>query len=321
VRTLGKTKTVTIICWVISALALLGLVIWFLIGGVFGFGFDINMGLGTFEPAGTYQVSVDEVDSLSIDWTSGAIYIGTHGGSDIQITEFSQRRLRDGDELYLNTDGGTLSIYFTEDMRRGSSRFRNTPTKRLEVLIPHGLAGDFDRFHVDTVSGRVEVRGITAEDFVISTVSGRIELTDITAPTVRASTTSGRIELLAVQGEEIRLHTISGRIVTRDTVADHLDTNTTSGRHELSGTFGYVNVWSTSGRIEVTSTIVPERLTARASSGRIGVTIPNTGTVSVQQSTTSGRFTSEIPVTTHGGADAQLTLSTTSGRITISELR
>jgi len=336
---LRNTRIVTIICWAVSALALTGLVVWFLVGNVFGVGFGFDFGLGNFDVVGEHSVSANDIDSLSIDWTSGAVYVGTHSGSDIQITEFSRRDLRDGEELSFNTDDSTLSIYFTENMRRFSIGINNF-SKQLEVLIPHALSDDFDRFHVNTVSGRVLVSNIEAEDFNVRTTSGRIELRDITAPrltaattsgrielfdiasaNLNASTTSGRIEITDIEADEIQLRTVSGRIEARRTQADSLRTNTTSGRHELAGSFGYVNARSTSGRIEITSAEVPERLTARASSGRIAVTVPNEGAITVQYSTGSGRFTSELPVTTGGGANAQFDLSTSSGRIEIFALR
>lgn len=317
--TLNKVKTITIICWAISALALLGLVAWFLVGGLFHFGFGLDgIGIGTFEPVETHNVPADNIDALSIDWTAGRVYVGTHGGNDIQITEFSRRTLRDGEQLSLSTNDGTLAIYFTENRRFG---FNNTPVKQLEVLIPYARSEHFEQFYINTVSGRVEVSNIQAVDFTVGTTSGRINLRGIVSSALSASTTSGRIEVSAVQADEIRLHTVSGRITATDTQTESLRTNTTSGRHELSGRFGCVNARSTSGRLEITSTIVPDSLTARTSSGRIEVTIPNEGAIDVQHSTGSGRFTSEIPVTTHSGTEAQFDLSTTSGRITIFELR
>ena len=295
---MNRTRLVTVICWAISAVALSGLVLWFLLSGIFSFGFGFGVdfiGLGSYEPVATHSVSADDIDSLSIDWTSGRVTIGTHEGSEIQITELARRDLRAGEELRQSISGGTLTIEFMEQRRlTGINNF----TKQLEVLIPHTLSENLERFHATTVSGRIVVSGIHAADFT-------------------ANTTSGRIELFSVQAEDIYLRTVSGRIDTTNTEAQSLRTHTTSGRHELSGSFGEVNARSTSGRIAVISTVVPESLTARTTSGRISVTVPRAEAISVQYSTTSGRFTSEIPILTHGGADAQFNLSTTSGRIEI----
>jgi len=314
-----NTRIVTIICWTVSALALLGLLVWFLVGGIFSFGFTIGdgFGVGTFDVVGSHSVPATHIDSLDVDWTSGRVYIGVHNGSEIQITEFARRSLRDGEELVLSSNGGVLTIEFAERHRM----FGNMQTKQLEILIPRELSENFVEFRVNTVSGRVEINDISAGGFSVSTTSGRIELRNITAQLLNASTTSGRIELSTVQAEEIVLRTVSGRIEAFNTETGSLRTQTTSGRHELSGSFGEVSARSTSGRIEVTSQIVPESLVAHATSGRIAVTVPDGETISVQHSTGSGRFNSAIPIITHGGADAQFVLSTSSGRISIYALR
>lgn len=313
-----NTKIVTIICWAVSALALLGLVVWFLVSGLFNFSFGFDgFGVGTYDLVGSHSVPADNIDSLDVDWTAGRVYIGVHNGTNIEVSEFARRNLRDGDQMVVSTDGGTLTIEFAERrVVRG-----NMPTKQLEILIPQSMAENFADFRINTVSGRVEVINISSDSFAVSTTSGRVELRNITAQTLHASTTSGRIELSTVEADSIVLRTVSGRIEAFNTEAVSLQTQTTSGRHELSGSFGEVNARSTSGRIEITSQIVPESLVARASSGRIGVTVPSGDAISVQYSTGSGRFNSAIPVITHGGAGAQFELSTSSGRISIYALR
>lgn len=350
---MSKTRIITVVCWVISATALLGFTLWFIIGlGLNGDSWPFTF--GSFEPVGSHLVSAEQIDSISIDWTAGAVYIGAHSGDEIQITEFAQRPLRENEHLKLNVGDGAFAIYFTEHriMRN------NMPAKRLEVLIPYSLSESFEHLHVNTVSGRIGISNINADTFIARTTSGRIELTDISAHTLNASTTSGRIELSTMQAEaiylrttsgrieltdissytldayaisgrislrtvnaeEVRLQTTSGQIVASSTRAQILRTNTVSGRHELFGSFQSVNARSTSGRIEILSSIIPESLAATATSGRISVTVPNEGAIGVQFSTRSGRFTSQLPVITHAGADAQFNLSTGSGRISIYEL-
>ena len=311
---MSRAKLITVICWTISAVALLALVAWFFLGSVFSVGFSWGFNMGSFSPVGTHSVQADNIDSLEIDWTSGRVYVGTHHGNEILITEFAQRGLRDGEELSLGVNDGTLSIQFTA--RRGV-RLGNTQSKQLEVLIPNAISQEFASLQIQTVSGRVEVSNIQADNFTVSTTSGRIELRSITADTLSARTTSGRIALYTTDAETIHLQTVSGRIEVTGTEAQSLRTQTTSGRHELSGSFEDVNARSTSGRIEITSRIVPESLVAHATSGRLAITVPGGDAISVQHSTGSGRFSSAIPIITHGGADAQFRLSTSSGRITI----
>ncbi|MCL2401161.1 MAG: DUF4097 domain-containing protein [Oscillospiraceae bacterium] len=302
---MSKTKIATIVCLIVTALVLSGLVTWFIFGPVFNrssdseggrifnFGFS-NWGLsGPFEVAGTHSVPVDDVTSLSIDWTAGRVTVTPHHGNDIQITEFSQRALRDGEQLRLNVSGGTVSVNFIE-----SRVMRNMPSKQLEVLIPYTLAGSLD-------------------DVTITTVSGRVELSGIQAQTVSVRSTSGRVEARYINAVELDLRSVSGRVEVFESTADTLNATATSGRLYLSGEFDTVTARSVSGRVEFISAMVPASLSATTTSGRISVIVPAGEPISVQQRTTSGRFTSDIPIITGGGADAQFNLSSTSGRIEI----
>lgn len=293
---MSTTRFITIICWIISALALIGLTIFFIFNLNVGFNF-VGIEVGSFEPVGTHNVPVGNINSLSIDWISGSVEVRVHDGNEIQITEYARRTLRDSDKLGFSVSDNTLEITFTE--RR--INIGNMPSKQLEVLIPRSLSQNFDNLDITTISGRIYVSGMLANEFAARATSGRINISDI-------------------QAETIRLQTVSGNIFTSNIQTQTLTTNTTSGRHELEGNFTNVTARSVSGRIEVTSPIVPESLEARATSGRIYVTVPRQDALSVQYSTTSGRFTSEIPVVTHGGSNAQFNLSTTSGRISIFEL-
>ena len=311
---MNRAKTVTIVCWVISAVALLGLVVWFLLGSVFGTAIGFDFGGETFEPLETQRVSVSGIDAIEIEWVAGAVYVGTHSGDEILVTEFTRRNLREDQHMLIHTDGGTLAIQFSA---RRSIQGGNMPAKQLEVLIPEAISQDFAEIQVSTVSGRVVVGDVHAGVMTISTTSGRIVMNNVAAQTIHASTTSGRIEVLGAEAEEMSLRTVSGRIETGNVETQVLRTHTTSGRHELSGSFGDVNARSTSGRIEIVSLIVPDNIVADATSGRVEVTVPQGDVVSVWYSTSSGRFRSEIPVVTSGSADAQFRLSTSSGRISI----
>ncbi|MCL2353056.1 MAG: DUF4097 domain-containing protein [Defluviitaleaceae bacterium] len=348
---MSRTKLITIICWSVSALALLGLIIWVLVGNMFTFSFGFNT--GPFTPATTQSVNTQNIHTIDIDWTAGAIYVRRHQGNEIIVTELTQRELRDREEMYVSTSGGVLSIRYTQ--RGGINIGINNLSKRLEVLVPYSMAGDFQGFRINNTSGRVIISDIGADNFSIRTNSGRIELHNITATTfsatttsgrvevfniyaedistrtnsgriemrdiisnqLSATTTSGRIELFTVEAEDINLRTNSGMIRASDTDAGSITTQTSSGRHELFGSFGYVNARSNSGRLEIVSDIVPSHITARATSGRIDVTVPNQEPIAVQYSTSSGRFSSEIPTIAHSGANAQFNLSTSSGRISI----
>jgi len=314
-------RAVTIACWAITAVVLVGVSIWVLTSGVF-FWRASFLGVSVTRPLGvasSQSVSAHDVQVMNIDWTAGRVTVMPWDGSEIQITEFSASELREGEALRLSTQDGTVNIAFRENKGPVIGIGRDQQ-KDLEVLIPRRLASDFESFSVSGVSGRVTVNGLSARTFAAGSVSGRLELTDITADRLNAETTSGRMEFFNISADDMILRSISGRMELFGTHARNLSARTTSGRMELGGTFSeHLNLESVSGRVEITSTALPTNLRANTVSGRIAVTVPNEGEVSIRHSSASGRFSSEIP-TTHG-ADTQFDLSTTSGRVEIFALR
>jgi hypothetical protein len=76
---MSAVKIITIVCWVITALVLIGLAVWFLTGSLFGIETGLNFNLpkihigglatGPYEEVGSYTLSADGVSSISVDWT------------------------------------------------------------------------------------------------------------------------------------------------------------------------------------------------------------------------------------------------------------
>lgn len=95
------------------------------------------------------------------------------------------------------------------------------------------------------------------------------------------------------------------------------DGKTTSGRLNTSGSFDSVKAESMSGNITIMSLLMPSKITAKATSGSITLTVPDgESEISVRYSTTSGRFSSDIPAMIQS-KDARFDLSTMSGDIRI----
>ena len=314
---MSKVKIITIACWLITTIVLVGLVAWFV--GCIGFGNDsnfgfINIGQENFEERTTYSAHIDDVDFVYVNWTSGRVEVYRHHSNYIQITEFSQRELRRGEEFRATTNDGVLQVEFGGN----PGIMRNVQTKRLEILVPYEL--DVETFNIQTVSGRVYIDGINTDTVEVTTTSGRIETNNVSAQTLELRTTSGRIEVRDSTVDTVNLRTVSGRVGLVNVQAENVQTLTVSGRHYLSGIFGNVRATSTSGRIRLKSAEIPGRINASTTSGRIILTLPDKGeAISVNYATRVGRFMSQIPVITYGGENARFNFSTVSGRVRIFE--
>ena len=300
---MNAVKIATIACWIVSALVLAGLVIWFLTGSLFGVltdgmgnwstGFGIENLTGSFDVDGTYNVNTEGIDSVKINWVAGEVTVKPHDGDDIQIIESAQRSLRNNEKLRYTVSGNTLEIRFRE---RGSGSVR-VPAKRLELLVPNELSQSLSVLSADTVSGGVTVTNITASNLEIETVSGNLDASG-TFNNVKTESISGRITL------------------SNAALGSVLSTETVSGRAELSGNFERVTTTSVSGNVSITSNQVPSSLKADSVSGSVTINLPADAIISVNHSSVSGRLSSDLPMTMEG-KEAHFVISTVSGRTTI----
>jgi len=323
---MSTTKILTILCWIVSALALIVLAVWFLTSSIFGgwlgslsdnFSFGINFGniqglTGPFDNRYSEAVDTANLHSIRIDWVAGEITVIPHDGSDIQITESAQRGLRDSERMRISTDGGTLSVRFRERSGVG----RSMPRKNLEVLVPRELSEDMRNLSINTTSGSIYTHDFNVTSFNISTVSASAEVSGIVSNIIDISTTSGAITATSVRAGRLNASSVSGAVNLSEAYVATIDVSTTSGRTTAQGEFERVNVSTVSGRTTIRSAIVPEAMDISSVSGSMDIYIPNHGEIAVSHSAISGRFSSAIPVIMHGRT-AAYSFSSVSGNTNI----
>ena len=311
-------KIVTIACWTVTALVIIGLAAWFLTGTLFGirtnrwntnWSFGLNVGgwetlTGPFELVGAYSVGVDGLDSLNVDWIAGQVTVKPHDGNEIQIKEYAQRELNDNENLVFSTSGSMLTIRYHEPGVVG-----RVPQKRLEVLIPRPLCEAFGRLTVDSVSGGVAVSDINADVFETKSTSGSIEHSNITSRTFNIDSTSGSITLSSVNSGDMRINSLSGSIRVYDSDAKSLVCDSTSGSINISGDFNSSKIKSLSGRITLDNSASRSALNLESTSGSLEISgsFENVSTKSL-----SGSVSIRSTV-----VPASLNVDTTSGSITI----
>jgi hypothetical protein len=282
-KDMSTTRVVTIVCWIVSALVLIGLVIWFITGSIFGvalgrwgnnMNFMINIGgsierlTGPFQSRGTQAAAATGIERININWTAGEVMVIPHDGNEIIITEFAQRELEDFERLSISTDGRALTIRYTE-----RTNIRRMPQKRLEVLVPHALSENMRMLSIDTVSSGVNVTDINASKLDCETVSGSIELSGVFA-NVSIDSVSGRVNLVnSAQNAVVDAETISGRV-------------------DVSGYFDRVEANTVSGSVSISSAQIPSSLRVDSISGGITIALPSDATISVNHSSVSGRLSS-----------------------------
>lgn len=316
------TRIITMVCWIVVAVVLVGMAVWFLTGSLFGLptglkmrNFGFNFGIqdltGPYNEVGSYSVSVDNIDSLDVDWVAGAVTIKPYDGNDIKITEYAQRALDDKEKLQYDVNGDTLSIWY-----KNSDMVNMMVTKKLEVLVPADLADELDKLLLDATSAEAYIDSFTVNTMEIDETSGEASISNIASGTLNVNSVSGTISISDSTAEDMVLGSVSGELELSNVVAVTVNTDTTSGEQTLSGSFGKIDAGSVSGEIDVRSSTAITDLYCGTVSGSVSVTVPESNNISVSYSTTSGDFKSDIPVLLKDGS-AALRFSTVSGDINI----
>ena len=310
-----KSKTSPRMVSLILALVLIA------IGGFILFGRSIGDGYEHAEKYTAGDTSLSSpVENLDIHWTSGSLTVEYYDGSEILVRETSPRSLSEDDKLRWWLDGTTLRIQF----RKGGFRWFSfsSPEKALTVSLPKGLrlvSADIqatsadvrlpdlaaDRLNLQSTSGDITAAADANQLSAVST-SGSLQITLGSVDTVSLSSTSGGLGLTAQDASSVSLSSTSGA------VAASLDS-----AKKLSAS-------STSGGIVVALRAF-EDLSVSATSGDVSASLPSAPGFTGAVSTTSGDFTSEIPLEkdgstyTCGDGSARISIRTTSGDVRLIE--
>ena len=335
---MNKYKVIQVVCWLVVFVVFLGLAIWFLLGNNFRFHHVVGTEVlsGPYEEEGRYQIEVAKVDSIDINWTAGRVTVIPYDGKEILMVEYAQRSLDEDEKLIYSKSGNTLNVSYSDKKGSWSDPM---PSKKLEVMLPEGLASDLSDVTLDSVSAIVDVKSLKAGYLHIKTVSGEGYLADLSAATGDITSTSGTLELNNIlipkltlktvsgeikgeglETEDVSAHSTSGSVMFSDVVTKKLDFDTVSGEISFQGSYEELLANSTSGTIGVTDRIIPTNFNIKTVSGEVNLTMPSFEGFHLYKKTVSGSFDCEIPVTTQNESNAPYIIKTTSGGINIRKL-
>ena len=304
---------------------------------------------GPYNAVGEQTIPASGINGIDARWITGSVDVRPYDGTEIKIVEYAQRELAENEKMYVSTSGGTLSIKYTKGTVVGFM-----PTKRLELLIPDALCANLGAFSVDATSASINVRGVGAVSFEVDSTSGSVDVSNINAQKFSANTTSGAIAASSSRADAAKFDTSSGSIRATGFTAAKIECDTTSGSISLEGDFGDVDLDSISGRmtldnaasgsavkisttsgtiemtgsfdtvradtvsgsVSIRSSVVPSSLRVGTTSGGVKIYVPGGEAVSVNHSSVSGGFSSDVPVTMESRG-ARFNISTVSGRTQI----
>lgn len=315
-----KTATVvTIICWAIIALLLIGVLVVSLTGGIVIGGVRLlSNGLSglnvldgnptamnsSVSETGTELVSANGISKMQIDWIDGKVELIYHEGSEIKLEQKCTTSIPENKKMRFMVDGNELKIY--EGTMNGQWGI-NLPATSLTVYIPKTLT-NLDELDIDSVSGEVEVCALYANKLDIES-------------------TSGSIRLNGASGSEADIDSVSGAITANASTFMSVDIDQTSGAVTFEGSVNTFKADSISGAVVLKSAVCPNEFNVSTVSGSIQLFIPEGTGFTATLDSFSGNATCTFPVTMinndqmvylNGGAVFQC--NTVSGGLSISKL-
>lgn len=191
----------------------------------------VHIGIGFFNEYVNIYLPRDTYESLTIDTTSGDVYVFPA----FDVVKTVKISSSSGDISFI----GTVSESLTAESTSGSVLIREPNAKAV---------------YVKTTSGEVTLSAVYASTVSVKTTSGDVDLESVTAKeTLTVNTGSGDIELYCDAGE-IHLESTSGDIEGSIGSAKHYIVDTTSGTVRIPPNDTSANICeihTTSGDIEI----------------------------------------------------------------------
>ena len=228
---------------------------------------------------GADVVQLNGFRSINIEWISGSVSVELYDGEGIEIKE----TLADDGAVSVPMEWRVNEDDSTLDIRSQPQLLNVSEKKHLMLKLPRSMV--LHELDIDTVSAAVSV-DLTDEDTLT------LDELDVTSVSVNAANAAS-ISLSTTSGA------ISGSVRTQELETD-----------------------SVSGNVDLTLDILPTELDIETSSGPVTLAIPTgktTSVLSVELRTTSGQFSSDVPVT--HTKDAPWEFQTVSGDVTITTVK
>mgnify|MGYP004681077037 CR=1 FL=1 len=232
---------------------------------------------------GADVVQLNGFRSIDIEWISGSVSVELYDGEGIELSE----TMIDGGDVSLRMEWRVDEDDSTLDILSQPLTVSASEKKHLTVKLPRSMV--LHELDIHTVSADVSVDltqedTLTLQELDVSSVSGNVSVNAANAGEISLSTTSGAV---------------SGSVRTGKLEAD-----------------------TVSCKVYLTLDILPTELDIETSSGPVTLAIPTgktTSVLSVELRTTSGQFSSDVPVT--HTKDAPWEFQTVSGDVTITTVK
>lgn len=291
---------------------------------------DSNMGVTPVMASGKeieYEVSLQDIEEISLSLISQDVYIYESNDDKLYIKHYANKNLVEKEKLQVIRKGNKVSITKQDKINFNLFNFNRWGlNEQVEVYIPVSYKGNLDS---RTVSGELELSGLTLDELSCHSTSGEIKLRDIKAKELSVNEVSGDLELNNVEAESIRTKTTSGDVTIKNVKIDRIKASQVSGNFEMKGIGKQLELNSISGEIEIDLDEMANEVQMETVSGDIELNIPENNGFELIFNTVSGDIKSNFDllgsIKTKGNkyiyenGESQMSIRTTSGDLEINK--
>lgn len=166
-----------------------------------------------FQPNGSYDLSPDGIQDLTINWLDGTITIESYDGAEILIQESSTTALNEKSALNYNVSNGTLTIDYTCSPQVGFVFSSPSGRKDLLVRIPQQLAQGLSNLELYSADGEIYLQGLTIQDVGLSMMDGDVSIEESALSEFNFSSADGNLTVHASSIGSIEMDTMDGDLV------------------------------------------------------------------------------------------------------------
>lgn len=291
---------------------------------------DSDMGLTPAMASGKeieYEVSLKDIEEISLNLVSQDVYVYGSNDDKLYIKHYVNKNLVEKEKLQVTKKGNKISIVKQNKIGVNFFNFNIWGTnEQVEVYLPVNYNNNLD---FRTVSGELELSGLTLDELSCHSTSGEIKLNDIKAKELSVNEVSGDLELTDVEAESVRTKTTSGDVKIKGVRLDRIKASQISGNFEMKGISQYLDLNSVSGEIEIDLDEMAEEVQRETVSGDIELSIPENNGFELTYNTVSGDIKSDFDLSggintknnkyIYNNGGSQMSIRTTSGDLEVNK--
>lgn len=272
---------IKLIVWSIVLILVLMMVVSLIVNGNLSGSFFGLMNDGEYKVIFDESFDVTDINNISVKGRSGKVNIYVTTDETIRVVQKAYENTADNERVKVEKVEDTLKI----EQGRGTIRFFYIGIGVEDVVIDIYLPEkEFNKISAECTSGRITAENLVCNEIYLKLSSGQLKVNNVETKSAELNITSGNMNIDNIK-------------------TNNLKTKVSSGRIDINGEIKNIILEVTSGTIKMSSSIMPETIEGKVTSGNITIDIPENDGFDLECHKTSGTFKTDFEILSEFGSD------------------